>query len=381
MEIHGHCDPRFDEVRDAFVRNFTEHGDVGASFAATVDGEYVIDIWGGHCDAKKTMPWTEDTIVCVYSTTKTMTFLCALMLADRGELDLNAPVVKYWPEYGQQGKAGTEVRHFLSHTAAVPGFEPAIKGGELYDWERCVANLAAQKPWWKIGEQSGYHAVTQGFLIGEIVRRITGKSFGTFFKEEVAAPLGADFHIGVATEELHRIGEIIPDESPLPEGDNPFANIAPGSVPDRLNRSLQMDDDAVHTTEWRQAEIPAANGHGNARSVVRAQTALANGGRAFGVELLSSAGCERLREVQIEGEDLLFGFPLKFGMGYAYPAEELSPVSDTAMFWGGAGGSSIVVDLERHVCLSYVMNRMSNSIFADKRSSDLGKAVYRCLDV
>ena len=380
MDIHGHCDERFAAVREIFERNFTERGDVGASYAVTVDGEYVVDIWGGHADAAKTKPWAEDTIVCVYSTTKTMTFLCALMLADRGELDLHAPVIKYWPEYGQQGKEATQVRHFLSHTAAVPGFDPTVKHDELYDWELCVNNLAAQKPWWEIGTQSGYHAATQGFLIGELVRRITGKSFGTFFKDEVAAPLGADFYVGVDPAEFPRVGEMIPDPKPLPAGDNPFADMEPGSIVERLFKSQEMDDDAVNTAGWRQAEIPAANGHGNARSVVRAQTALANGGRAFGVELLSAAGCRRILEEQINGVDLLFGFPLKFGMGYAFPVEHLPfAPSATSMFWGGAGGSTIVVDLERHVCLSYVMNRMSNSLMGDPRGTDLGKAVYQCL--
>ncbi len=380
MDIHGHCDERFARVREIFEANFTERGDVGASYALTVEGEYVIDIWGGYRDAAKTQPWAEDTIVCVYSTTKTMTFLCALMLADRGELDFHAPVVKYWPEYGQNGKEATEVRHFLSHTAAVPGFDPTVKHGELYDWDLCVQNLAAQEPWWEVGTQSGYHAATQGFLIGEIVRRITGKSFGTFFKDEVATPLGADFHVGVDPRHFHRIGEMIPDPKPLPAGDNPFADMEPGSIVERMFKSQEMDDDAVNTAGWRQAEIPAANGHGNARSVVRAQTALANGGRAFGVELLSAAGCRRILEEQIHGVDLLFGFPLRFGMGYAFPSENLPfAPSDTSMFWGGAGGSTIVVDLERHVCLSYVMNRMSNSLMGDPRGTDLGKAVYECL--
>ena len=380
MDIHGHCDERFARVRELFERNFTELGDVGASYAVTVEGEYVVDIWGGHRDAAKTQPWAEDTIVCVYSTTKTMTFLCALMLADRGELDFHAPVVKYWPEYGQQGKEATEVRHLMSHTAAVPGFDPQIKHDEIYDWDLCVENLAAQKPWWEIGTQSGYHAATQGFLIGELVRRITGKSFGTFFKDEVATPLGADFHIGVDARHLHRIGEMIPDPTPLEEGDNPFADMEPGSVAARLLEGQEMDDNAVNTAAWQQAEIPAANGHGNARSVVRAQTALANGGRAFGVELLSAAGCQRILEEQINGVDLLFGFPLRIGMGYGFPAKDLPwTPSDTSMFWGGAGGSTIVVDLHRHVCLSYVMNKMSNSLMGDPRGTDLGKAVYQCL--
>ena len=379
MDIHGRCDERFAKVRELFERNFTEHGDVGASFAATVDGEYVVDIWGGHRDAAKTQPWEEDTIVCVYSTTKTMTFLCALVLADRGALDLYAPVTRYWPEYGQNGKEATEVRHFLAHTSAVPGFDPVIKGDELYDWDLCVRNLAAQKPWWPIGEQSGYHAATQGFLIGEVVRRVTGKSIGTFFREEIAAPLGADFHIGVDAKHFHRIGDMIADPTPLEATDNPTIDMAPDSMIARIFNSMEMEEDAVGTAGWRQAEIPAANGHGNARSVVRSQTPLANGGTAFGVKLLSPAGCQRMREEQIEGEDLLFGFPLKFGMGYAFPSNLPFAPSETSMFWGGAGGSTIAVDLERHVCVSYVMNQMSNSLMGDPRGIGLGKAVFQCL--
>ncbi|MGD8416754.1 MAG: serine hydrolase domain-containing protein, partial [Pseudomonadales bacterium] len=210
MEIHGFCDERFAGVREVFEANFTERGDVGASFAATVDGEYVIDLWAGHADAARTRPWTEDTIVNVYSTTKTMTFLCALMLADRGELDLDAPVVEYWPEYGQNGKEKTLVRHFLSHSAGVPGFDPAVDSATLYDWDACTANLAAQAPWWEPGSKSGYHAITQGYLIGELVRRITGRSFGTFFREAVAEPVGADFHVGLPPAEFDRVAEMIP---------------------------------------------------------------------------------------------------------------------------------------------------------------------------
>ena len=380
MDIYGHCDERFARVRDAFERNFTEHGDIGASCAVTVDGEYVVDLWAGHQDKERTTPWDEDTIVCVYSTTKTMTFLAALMLADRGELDLYGPVVKYWPEYGQNGKEATKVCHFLSHSAGVPGFEPAIKGDDIYDWDLCVKNLAAQKPWWKIGEESGYHAATQGFLVGELVRRITGKSFGTFFREEVAKPLGADFHVGVEAQHLHRIGDMIPDATPLPE-DNPFAKVEPGSVIDRLSKGMEMDDDAANSTAWRQAEIPAANGHGNARSVVRAQTPLVNGGSAFGVRLLSAGGCRRALEEQIEGVDHVFLMKLKFGMGYVFPNEMLySARKDCGVFFGGAGGSSIVLDFDRHLCLSYVMNRMSNSLLGDPRAKNVGGAAYDCLD-
>lgn len=377
MDIQGFCDDRFAAVRDVFEANFTERGDVGASFAATVDGEYVVDIWAGHADAARTRPWQQDTIVNVYSTTKTMSFLCALMLADRGELDLHAPVIDYWPEYGQQGKETTEVRHFLSHTAGVPGFDPKLTADELYDWDACVANLAAQAPWWEPGSRSGYHAITQGYLIGELVRRITGRTLGTFFREEVAEPLGADFHIGVNAADFDRVAQMIP--AAAGDGVTPAAP-DPASIPARVFGSADLGNDAVNSRGWRQAEIPAANGHGNARSVVRAQTALANGGSAFGVSLLSQAGCRRMLEEQSNGPDAVLIMPIRFGMGYAFP-NALMPMSpsENGMFWGGAGGSTIVVDQDHHVCFSYVMNQMVTAITGDRRGGLLGNAFYEGL--
>jgi len=374
MEIHGYCDERFSAVRDTFEKNFAERGEVGASFAATVEGEYVIDIWAGHADAARTRPWTEDTIVNVYSTTKTMSFLCALLLVDRGELDFYAKVTDYWPEYGQNGKENTEVRHFMSHSAGVPGFSPALSAEELYDWDGCVANLAAQAPWWEPGSQSGYHAITQGYLIGELVRRITGKSLGTFFREEIAGPLGADFHIGVPESEFGRVAEMIPavgNEDITPPAPDPE------SIPGRVFSSAELGNNAVNSAGWRQAEIPAANGHGNARSVVRAQTPLANGGGAFGVELLSEAGCRRIVDEQTNGPDAVLIMPIRFGMGYAFPNPLMfmSPAED-GMFWGGAGGSTIIVDQTNRVCFSYVMNQMVSAITGDPRGGALGKAFY-----
>jgi CubicO group peptidase (beta-lactamase class C family) len=310
----------------------------------------------------------------VYSTTKTMTFLTALVLADRGELDIEAPVSRYWPEYAANGKEKTEVRHFLSHSAGVPGFAPPIDAATLYDWDGCVENLAAQAPWWQPGTQSGYHAITQGFLIGELVRRITGRSIGRFFREEIAGPLGADFHIGVAEQDFPRVAQMIP----APEGSAAgFPGMDEESITARVFASVDLGNDAVNSAPWRQAEIPAANGHGNARSVVRAQTPLANGGRAFGVELLSAAGCRRILEEQTNGPDAVLIMPIRFGLGYAFPNEfmPMSP-SDSGMFWGGAGGSTIIVDQEHHVCFSYVMNQMAAAIVGDTRGGSLGKAFY-----
>ena len=378
MEIHGFCDQRFAAVRDAFERNFMEYGDVGASFAATVEGEFVVDLWAGHADKAGTRPWQEDTIVNVYSTTKTMSFLAAFVLADRGLLDFHAKVADYWPEYGRNGKENTEVRHFMSHSAGVPGFDPAFADAEkLYDWSACIANLESQTPWWEPGTQSGYHAITQGYLIGELVRRIDGRSIGTFFREEIASPLGSDFHIGMDEKDFSRVAEMIPDE---PTEQGAFAGLDPQSIPARVFNSTPAGTENVNTAGWRKAEIPAAGGHGNARAVVRAQTPLANDGKAFGVQLVSAATTQLMLEEQTNGADAVLMMPIRFGLGYAFPSEQM-PMSpnDTAMFWGGAGGSTIVVDQPARVCLSYVMNQMKASIVGDRRGGGLGKAFYESL--
>lgn len=374
MNIEGSCDARFERVRDAFERNFTERGDVGACFAATLEGEYVVDIWGGHQDAARTRPWAEDTIVNVFSTTKTMTFIAALMLADRGQLNLDAPVADYWPEFGANGKEGVLVKHLLAHSAAVPGFGRHFSVEEHYDWALACADLAGQAPWWPPGAQSGYHAITQGYLIGEVVRRITGSSFGAFFKAEVADVVGADFHVGTGPSHFDRIAEMIPaaETAPIMEMD-------PDSIPGRVFSNVDVIE-AVNTPGWRQAEIPAANGHGNARSVVRAQTAMANGGRAFGKELLSAAGCRTALAEQTNGIDAVLGIHVRYGMGYSVGSDEISMgPNPNILWWGGAGGSTIVIDTDAHLCFSYVMNQMDNYILGDPRGTSLGEALYECL--
>ncbi len=376
MQIHGHCDDRFAAVAEEFEKNFTERGDVGASFAATLEGEFVVDIWAGHADAQRSRPWQQDTIVNVYSTTKTMAALCALMLADRGALDLDAPVSKYWPEFAANGKAGVKVKHFLSHSAGLPSFERKMSADELYDWQTCITLLAGQAPLWEPGKHSGYHAITQGYLIGEVVRRITGNSLGSFFRDEVAQPLGADFHIGTPREQFPRIADLIPARQAAPA-----MTLDPDSIAAKVFANLDLAPATTRTDGWRMAEIPAANGHGNARSVVRAQTALVNSGKAFGVELLSAAGCRRVLEEQTSGADLVLGFPLRFGMGYGFAEDLLMSPSKHAAFWGGAGGSTIVVDFDERLCFSYVMNQMTANIVGDPRGGSLGEAVYRSLGI
>src|SRR5471030_2779294 len=208
--IDGFLRDRFAAVRAMFENNLASGADVGASFAATVNGEMVVDLWGGYADEARTRPWERDTIVNVYSTTKTMTALTALLLADRGELDFDAPVARYWPEFAANGKAGVKVSHLMSHSAGLSGWKEPITRQDVYDWEKVTALLAAQAPYWEPGTASGYHALTQGFLVGEVVRRIAGRSLGAVFREEIAEPLGADFHIGLPASEDHRVGDLIP---------------------------------------------------------------------------------------------------------------------------------------------------------------------------
>jgi CubicO group peptidase (beta-lactamase class C family) len=374
-EIHGHCDEKFAAVRDQFAKNFAEKGDVGASVAVTLEGEFVVDLWGGHRDAAQTEPWERDTIVNVYSTTKTMTALCALLLADRGEIDFYAPVARYWPEFAQNGKDKIEVRHFMSHSAGLSGMDEPMQGDDVYDWDKMVNALAAQTPWWEPGTASGYHALTQGHLIGEVVRRVTGKTLGEFYAAEIATPLEADFHIGTGEEHWSRIGELLPPQTgPEAVSDDP------DSVASRTFRNPGVNAKASATPGWRKAEIPAANGHGNARSVVRAQTAVANGGRAFGVELLSPAGAAAIFDEQSNGEDLVLGVPIRFGMGYGLNSDvmPMGPNPHIA-YWGGWGGSSIVVDQDARLCVSYVMNKMFAGLLGDTRGFSLLQATYGAL--
>ncbi|MEX2230506.1 MAG: serine hydrolase domain-containing protein [Dehalococcoidia bacterium] len=372
--IHGVCDDRFAAVRAAFQANFDAGRDVGASFAVTLDGETVVDLWGGHADEARTRPWERDTIVNVYSTTKTMTALCTLILADRGDLDFYAPVAKYWPEFAQNGKGAIEVRHLLSHSSGLSGWDEPLTVEDLYDWEKVTSLLAAQAPWWEPGTASGYHSLTQGYLVGEVVRRITGRSLGTFFRDEIAVPLDADFHIGLDDRHFSRAADLIPPQS------GSVLTVQGDSVAARTFRNPPINALDSRTAGWRHAEIPAAGGHGNARSVAQIHAVLANGGAVGGTRLLSPAGCETVFDEQIRGTDLVLGVPARFGMGFGLnsPEAPLGPNPRTC-YWGGWGGSVIIIDLDARLTLSYVMNRMNSTTTGDVRSTSLGTAVYASL--
>jgi CubicO group peptidase (beta-lactamase class C family) len=369
-EIHGHADPRFAGVRDAFARG----EDVGASVAVTLGGELVVDLWGGHADAAKTRPWQRDTIVNVYSTTKTMTALCALLLADRGELDLAQKVAHYWPEFAANGKADITVAQLLAHSAGLSGFAEPVAAADLYDWDKATALLAAQAPFWAPGTAIGYHAITQGYLVGEVVRRITGKSLGTFFRDEIAGPLGADFHIGLAASEDDRVAELLP---PPPGGSIADITSRPLTVNMATNPPVNPRD--TRSRAWRAAEIPAANGHGNARSVALVQALLANGGVVGGKRLLSEAGARRALEPQIKGEDMVLGGPAHFGLGFGLNGGAVPLPHDECCYWGGYGGSIIIIDMKTRSTIAFMMNKMASTTVGDMRGYGLAMATWQAL--
>ena len=373
-EVSGSCSARFEPVRDALAAKLASGDELGASIVINVDGEVVADMWGGFRDEARTVPWTEDTITNVWSTTKTITNLAALMLADRGQLDVYAPIARYWPEYAAGGKQDIEVRHLLSHTSGVSGWDQPFLTEDMYDWEKATSQLAAQAPWWEPGSASGYHAQNQGHMVGEIVRRITGKSLKQFVAEEIAGPLGADFQIGAAERDWDRIADVVPPP-PLPfdmdaiDMQSPAFKTMTGPVPDAA---------AANTPGWRNADMGAVNGHGNARSVARIMSALALGGEVDGVRLLGQKTIDLIFDEQSNGVDLVLGVPLRFGIGYGLPILETVPYlpDERICFWGGWGGSIIAMDLDRRMTISYMMNKMGPGVIGSDRSEAYTRAAY-----
>ena len=376
VEVQGSCEPRFDAVRTTLARQLESGADLGASVAVYLHGDPVVDIWGGWADPEKTRPWERDTITNVWSTTKTMTVLVALILPDRGELDFHAPVATYWPEFAENGKERVEVRHVMGHTAGLSGWEEPLGSEDLADWQKCTAALAAQAPWWTPGEGSGYHAVTQGYLIGEIVRRITGDTIGAWFAREVAKPLEADFHIGLPASEDHRVSNVVP---PPPINPEDFG----GQISDVMLKTFMnppVDASMAHRDWWRRAEIPAANGQGNARSVAAVQSVIAGKGEARGVRLLSPQGTEPIFEEQANGIDRVLGVQQHIGMGYGLDNPPEMPLGPRACYWGGYGGSVIVMDQDAQLTVCYVMNRMEAGLVGDTRGTDLLAAAFAALE-
>jgi CubicO group peptidase (beta-lactamase class C family) len=382
-QVHGHCDARFAAVREAFEENFRERGELGAAVTVTVDGATVVDLWGGWADAAGTRPWERDTLVNVWSTTKGPVALCAHILADRGLLDFDAPVAAYWPEFAAAGKDKVLVRHLLSHRAGLSGLREPHSVADLYDWELTTARLAATEPWWEPGTRSGYHALTYGFLVGEVVRRISGLRPGAFLEREVTGPLGTDFTVGLPAKEAGRAAELVhPRAASSSEQAAIFSQLTPAALAALTNPVVGAAE--ANTPEWRAAEIPAANGHGTARAVAALYGVFAGRGSYDGRRILSKEAAERVREGQGSCRDLVLGAGFEgetevgLGLWLSGPNGSYGP-NPRAFGHDGFGGSCGLADPEAGVSLGYVMNRMGPRIADDPRKMALIDALYGAL--
>ncbi|MGW1274412.1 serine hydrolase domain-containing protein [Streptomyces sp. NPDC002491] len=382
-QVHGHCDPRFAALRTAFEENFRERGELGAAVSVTLDGVTVADLWGGWADAARTRAWERDTLVNVWSTSKGPTALCAHILADRGLLDLDAPVAAYWPEFSAAGKERVLVRHLLSHRAGLAGLREPHSLDQLYDWELTTARLAAMEPWWEPGTRSGYHALTFGFLVGEVVRRVSGLLPGAFLEREVTGPLGVDFTIGLPEKESARAAELVhPQTGSSSEQAAVFSQLAPAAIAALANPLAGATE--ANSAPWRAAEIPAANGHGTARAVAALYGILAGRGAYGGQRILSPEAAERVREGQGSCRDLVLGAgfahetEIGLGLWLSGPNGSYGP-NPRAFGHDGFGGSCGLADPEAGVSLGYVMNRMGPHIADDPRKTALVDALYGAL--
>jgi CubicO group peptidase (beta-lactamase class C family) len=364
--VEGHCEPRFARVREAFADILASGAEVGAALAVCIDNALVVDVWGGHVDAARTRPWERDTLVNLYSVGKAVSAVCALRLVEAGRLDLDAPVARYWPEFAQAGKRDLPVRYLLTHQAGLPAIARPLPPGAAGDWALMTSALAAQAPWWTPGAAHGYHVNTQGFLLGEVIRRVTGTTYGTHLRESLAGPAGIDFFVGLDAALEKRCADVIP-RPPAPEEE--ALRRALGADPAMLSgldlmrfNSYQNPPElsgfgVVNTHAWRAAEMPSTNGHGTARAVARLYSALAGDGTLDGVPVLSPETIARAIAPQVDGEDVVLQRPTRFGLGFqlTMPQRRLGP-SPRAFGHFGAGGSLGFADPDARLAFAYAMN-------------------------
>jgi CubicO group peptidase (beta-lactamase class C family) len=380
VPIDGYCDPRFVPVRDAFAGNFANHGERGAAVCLSVDGRVVVDLCGGWADADARRPWAPNTLVNMFSIGKAMTALCAVMLVSDGVLDVDAPVARYWPAFGAADKETVTVRQVLSHQAGLPAVRHRLEAGAMLDWQGMCLTLAAEAPWWEPGSAHGYHVNTFGYLVGEVVRRVSGQRFGRFFRDRVSGPLGADVHFGVGEADDARVAWFLGHDTPSPELE-----------PEGLSRDQLMEYNAyanpsglsgmgvVNSRAWRAAEIPSTNGHASARGVARVFGALAGGGSLDGVRLTDPDPLRAATTEQVSGDDLILHRASRFGLGFqlTQPERPLGP-NPGAFGHFGAGGSLGFCDPAARVAFGYVMNTMGPR-WQNERNRALVDAVYTSL--
>ncbi len=357
MTVDGAWGPKFEALAELLARNVADGTERGASICVVQDGEVLVDMWGGWADLESTIPWERDTITPVWSISKTMTNLAAMVLADRGDIDVEAPVATYWPEFAAAGKEEVTVAHLLAHSSGVSGWDQPVTTDDLYDWDKSTAMLAAQAPWWEPGSAPGYHLVNQGHLVGEVIRRVTGQTPGQWFAEHIASPLGADFHIGLSAEHDHRVSPVS-----LPTMlETDASMVAPDGPTMRTFTGPFLHAGEANSERWRRAEIPAANGHGNARSIARVQSIVSHGGEIDGIRFLSAETVEQILQPRADGMDVVLNVPTRFGLGWHLPLPAMMPsvAPGRSCYWGGLGGSVVVNDVDRRLTIAYAMNRMT----------------------
>jgi len=387
--VTGQVADGFDHLLDQFVANFDERGEVGASLALSVDGETVVDLWGGHVDRERTIEWQCDTVSVVFSVTKAATALCAHLLAERGELDLEAKVTRYWPEFGQHGKEDTTVAMFLTHSAGVPAFRDPVPEGMFYDWDEVIARLETEPPFWEPGSRSGYHMVTFGWTVGELVRRVSGRSLGTYFAEEFAEPLGLDFWIGLPEAVESRVSPMF---AYVPAGDILLTDFTKAILDDRssipalalLNTGGANLGNPKSRAQFA-AEIGGAGGIGNARAFARLFTPMANdGGGFFEPDSITRMG----RTAAATQRDATLEMPTRFASGFMTSMDnrhrqfgniESCVLGERAFGHVGAGGSIAFADPDCHLAFGYSMNQMGPGLLLNERGQNLVDATYRTL--
>jgi CubicO group peptidase (beta-lactamase class C family) len=389
MTIQGDCDARFREVRAEFERNFARRGEVGASVCVLVDGRPVVDLWGGLADRRAGTPWQRDTLVVVWSCTKGAVALCVHLLVARGLLDLDAPVSLYWPEFAQAGKGDVTLRLVLSHQAGLPAIRQPLPPGALYDWETMTAVIAAEAPFWEPGTRQGYHAVTIGHILGEVVRCVTGKDIGAFFRDEVAGPLGLDFHIGLPAEAEPRVALTLrPD--PIPPGEVHWrflarVNEAPESIQALIVRNTGRRAGDTDSREAHAALLPSQGGISNARGLAGLYAPLALGGAGL-VDADTLAALSSVHSATACDEVLLVG--MRFGLGFLKSADNRAGppdardsviLAESAFGHAGLGGSLGFADPGHRLAFGYAMNKQGGGVLLNERGQALVDAVYRAL--
>ena len=389
MAVSGKCDPKFERVREEFERNFKQREEVGASVCVTLDGETVIDLWGGTADVDTGEPWKEDTVSVVFSCTKGATALCAHILASRGLLDVDAPVVKYWPEFGKAGKENITVKMLLNHTAGLPHVRKPLPQGAFYDWDIMVHALEEQEPFWEPGTRHGYQMFVFGWLVGEVVRRVSGKSLGRFFQEEVTKPLGLDFWIGLPEEIEPRVSKIIVVD-PQQMMDTPFGRsmLDPNSIQSLCfaNDGGALMVDGGDSRAYHAAEIPGAGGITNARGLAGMYAPLACGGSLRGVDLVDRDTLARMSAVSsATSQDMTLLAPIRFTLGFGRSIDNRRQplglqdsmiLGEDAFGWPGAGGHIGFADPGERMSFGYTMNKMGLGVMLNPRGQSLVDAAY-----